>query len=89
MSIEYIARLDIGKEIPEKEIEQLCEMGRENEIEFMGEDRGWDFVWSKSIWSTTAEEIIELDMNEINEAYKKAVEKYGNKAKIVFSLIIN
>ena len=91
MSTEYIARLDIGREMPEEEVEQLCEWGRENEVEFRGTDRGWDFIWSKSIRDTTEEKkrIIELDINEINLAYKKAVEKYGNEAKIVFSLEIN
>lgn len=91
MSIEYIARIDIGREIPEEEVEQLCEWGRENEVEFMGSDRGWDFLWSKSIWSIADEKemIIELDINEINEAFKKAVERYGNEAKIIFSLVIN
>lgn len=91
MSIEYIAQIDIGKELTEEEITELCEAGKENEMELHDSGRGWLSVWSKNIWSIDDEEkrIIKLDINEINESYKKAVEKYGGKVEMIFSMIVN
>jgi len=91
MSIEYIAQINIGKELTEEEMTELCEVGKENEMEFHDSDRRWLSVWSKNIWSIDDEEkrIIKLDINEINEVYKKAVEKYGDKAEIIFSMAVN
>lgn len=60
-------------------------------MELHDSGRGWLSVWSKNIWSIGDEEkrIIKLDINEINEVYKKAVEKYGDKAEIIFSMAVN
>lgn len=89
MSMEYIARIDIGKKLTKEEIATMCDAGKEDEIELFDSDRGALSVWSKSMWNIDDERIIKIDINEINEAYKMAVEKYGDKAEIIFSLTIN
>lgn len=40
MSIEYIARVDIGKELTQKEMVDLCEAGKEDEIIIHDSGRG-------------------------------------------------
>lgn len=89
MSTEYIARIDIGKELTEEETTLLCDAGREDELEIHDSGRCSLSIWSKSMWDIDDERVIKVDIDEINEAYRKAVKKYGDRAEIIFSLSIN
>ena len=87
MSIEHIAKLFIGKELTEDETAKAFEADEDDNIEINNiSERNFEITYKMVIWHTDENKIMKINIHGLMEQFKEAVEKYGDRAELVFMM---